>query len=288
MTGRAHASYAIMNDMKIRKVKSRIKIAIGCVIALACVIGLGYSGIKIFEWVTDSASTNIQTTKINGIVQTTELDDSEKTQIISSGEPDDAPYWKYLHTSLLDVDFTELRKINSETAGWIQLGGTNINYPYVQTANNDFYLKHSFDRSYNTAGWIFEDFRNKNDGSDKNMILYAHGRNDGSMFGNLRTILTNGWLNNSNNYYVRTVNDEETSLWQVFSVYRVPTTTDYIQTAFASDRQYEKFLTTIKNRSAKDFGATVTTSDKILTLSTCWNNSERVVLHAKLIKHQAR
>ena len=274
--------------MKIRKVKSRIKIAIYCVVALACVTGLGYSGYKIYEWVTDSASTHDQTTKINDVVKTAEIEDNDKTQIISAGEPDDAPYWKYLHTNLLDVDFTELRKINNETAGWIQLGGTNINYPFVQATNNDFYLKHSFDKSYNTAGWIFEDFRNKNDGTDKNTILYAHGRNDGSMFGTLRTILTNGWLNNSNNYYVRTVNDTESSLWQVFSVYRVPTTTDYIQTAFASDKQFEKFLDTIKNRSAKDFGATVATTDKILTLSTCWNDKERVVLHAKLIKHQAR
>ncbi len=288
MTEYFDATYAIISFMKIRRAKSRVKIAVGCVVALICVTGLGYSGYKIYEWVTDSAKTSDQTSKINDIVKTIEIKDSNDTKIISSGEPDDAPYWKYLNTSLLDVDLTELRKINNETAGWIQLGGTNINYPYVQGSNNDFYLKHSFDKSYNTAGWIFEDFRNKNDGSDKNLILYAHGRNDGSMFGTLRTILTNGWLKNPDNYYVRTVNDGEMALWQVFSVYRVPTTTDYIQTAFASDRQFEHFLGIIKNRSAKDFGATVTATDKILTLSTCWSNTERVVLHAKLIKHQAR
>jgi len=274
--------------MKIRKAKSRIKIAVGCIIALACVTGLGYSGYKIYEWVTDSASTSTQTTRINDVVNTDEITDNEHTQIISAGEADDAPYWKYLHTKLIDVDFTELRKINNETAGWVQLGGTNINYPFVQTSNNDFYLKHSFDKSYNTAGWIFQDFRNKNDGTDKNLILYAHGRNDGSMFGTLRTILTNGWMAHPENYYVRTVNDNESALWQVFSVYRVPTTTDYIQTTFVNDKQFERFLKIISERSAKDFGATVTTDDKILTLSTCWNSNERVVLHAKLIKHQAR
>ena len=282
------ASYDIIVFMKIRKVKSRVKISIACVIALACVIGLGYSGYKIFEWVTDSASTSDQTAKINDVTKTIEIKDNDKTQVIGSGEPDDAPYWKYLHTNLLDVDFTELRNINNETAGWIQLGGTNINYPFVQTSNNDFYLKHSFDKSYNTAGWIFEDFRNKNDGNDKNIILYAHGRNDGSMFGTLRTILTNGWLNNPDNYYVRTASDGEMALWQVFSVYRIPTTTDYIQTSFASDKQFLKFLETIKNRSTKDFGATISATDRVLTLSTCWNTKERVVLHAKLIKRQAR
>lgn len=274
--------------MKIKRTKSRIKIGVSCIIALVCVVGICYSGYKIYEWTTDSISTGDQTEIINDAATTREIDDSANTQIISSGEADDAPYWKYLHTKLIDVDFDELRKINSETAGWIQLGGTNINYPYVQTSNNDFYLKHSFDRSYNTAGWVFEDFRNKNDGSDKNMILYAHGRNDGSMFGTLRTILTNGWRNNSNNYIVRTATDSDSSLWQVFSVYRVEVTTDYIQTSFSSDAEFQKFVDTLKGRSVQDFGATVSGSDKILTLSTCYNSKERVVLHAKLIKRQAK
>jgi sortase B len=274
--------------MKIKRTKSRIKIGVSCIIALVCVVGICYSGYKIYEWTTDSISTGDQTEIINDAATTREIDDSANTQIISSGEADDAPYWKYLHTKLIDVDFDELRKINSETAGWIQLGGTNINYPYVQTSNNDFYLKHSFDRSYNTAGWVFEDFRNKNDGSDKNMILYAHGRNDGSMFGTLRTILTNGWRNNSNNYIVRTATDSDSSLWQVFSVYRIEVTTDYIQTSFSSDAEFQKFVDMLKGRSVQDFGATVSGSDKILTLSTCYNSKERVVLHAKLIKRQAK
>ena len=274
--------------MKIKRTKSRIKIGISCIVALVCVVGICYSGYKIYEWTTDSISTGDQTEIINDAATTREIDDSANTQIISSGEADDAPYWKYLNTKLIDVDFEELRKINNETAGWIQLGGTNINYPYVQTSNNDFYLKHSFDRSYNTAGWVFEDFRNKNDGSDKNMILYAHGRNDGSMFGTLRTILTNGWRNNSNNYIVRTATDSDSSLWQVFSVYRVEVTTDYIQTSFSSDAEFQKFADMLKGRSVQDFGATVSGSDKILTLSTCYNSKERVVLHAKLIKRQAK
>ena len=274
--------------MKIRKAKSRVKLVISCIVALVCVVGLCYSGYRIYEWVVDSAKTQTQTTKINDVATAVEITDSDDTKVISAGEPDDAPYWKYLHTKLIDVDLDELRTINSDTAGWIQLGGTNINYPYVQASNNEFYLKHSFDKSYNSAGWVFEDFRNRNDGTDRNMILYAHGRNDGSMFGTLRTILTNGWLNNPDNFYVRTVNDKDTALWQVFSVYRVPVTTDYIQTSFANDAQFEKFLMMLKNRSAKDFGATLSKTDKILTLSTCWNSNERVVLHAKLIKHQTR
>lgn len=266
----------------------RTQTCLRCFIALVCVIGVGYSGYKIIEWIADSESTKKQTSAISDASSIREISDGATTQIIKSGEPKDAPYWKYLKMSLIDVDFSELRKINNETSGWIQLSGTNVNYPFVQSTNNDYYLKHSFDKSYNSAGWVFEDFRNKNDGTDKNLILYAHGRNDGSMFGTLRTILTNGWLSNSSNYTVRTANETESDLWQVFSVYRIPVTTDYIQTSFSNNAQFGSFVNTLKNRSIKDFNVEVNGTDQILTLSTCYNSSERVVLHAKLIKRQLR
>ena len=48
---------------------------------------------------------------------------------------------------LINVNFTELKKINYDTIGWIQVNGTNINYPLVQTKNNDYYLTRSFDKS---------------------------------------------------------------------------------------------------------------------------------------------
>ena len=54
--------------------------------------------------------------------------------------------------NLINVDFNELKKINSNTKGWIQVNGTNINYPFVQAKDNKFYLTHSFDKSYNSAG----------------------------------------------------------------------------------------------------------------------------------------
>lgn len=60
---------------------------------------------------------------------------------------------------LIDVNFNELKKINNDTVGWIKVEGTNINYPFVHTNNNDYYLNHSFDKSSNGPdgySWIFE------------------------------------------------------------------------------------------------------------------------------------
>ena len=190
--------------------------------------------------------------------------------------------------NLIDVDFSELKKVNKQVKGWIQVNGTNINYPFVQAANNEYYLTRSFDKKYNRAGWVFMDYRNNSQDFDKNTILYAHGRIDNTMFGSLKNIMKSKWYSNSDHYIVKLSTENENTLWQVFSVYHVETTSDYIKTEFTSDEAYQEFLDLIKSRSALTFDTNVTVSDKVLTLSTCYNENERVVMHAKLIKKQSR
>ena len=275
--------------MKIRKAGSRVKLGISCIIALVCVVGLGFSGYKIVEWLIDSNNTKVQTSAIEELGDVTEVDDDDNTEIIpQKDETHEGMYWQYLKTKLIDVDFTELKAQNSDTKGWIQVGGTNINYPFVQTTNNEYYLKHSFDKKYNNAGWVFADFRNKLDGTDRNLILYAHGRYDGTMFGTLRTALSNGWTSNSENFIMRTSSEHENALWQVFSAYLIPTTNDYIQTSFMNDAEFDAFVKKLMKRSAYNFHTTVSGTDHIITLSTCHNEDKRMVLHAKLIKRSVR
>ena len=108
------------------------------------------------------------------------------------------------------------------------------------------------------------------------------------MFGSLKKILTSGWLNNSENYVVRLSTEYENTMWQVFSVYKINTTTDYLTIYFPTPDNKTEFLNNLKNRSAYDFNTPVNANDKILTLSTCYSDSERVVLHAKLIKREKR
>ena len=185
--------------------------------------------------------------------------------------------------NMIDVNFDKLLELNSDTKGWIQVKGTNINYPFVQAKDNDYYLKRSFNKSYNQAGWVFLDFRN-NYTDNKNTIIYAHGRTDTTMFGSLKNILKSDWLKNEDNYVVKIATPHEISLWQVFSIYRIPTTSDYIKTEFKSDDDFIDFTKMLIARSAYSFNTSVLEDDKILTLSTCYNDFEKVVMHAKLIK----
>ena len=188
----------------------------------------------------------------------------------------------------INVNFDELLSLNNETKGWIQVNGTNINYPIVQTSDNDYYLTHAFDKSWNSAGWVFMDYRNDSETFDKNTILYGHSRLDKTMFGSLKNILKSGWLDDTSNYVIKLSTPYENTMWQVFSVYHLPTTSDYLKVDFSSDSEFSDFLKLIYNRTAHNFGTSVSTNDKILTLSTCYANSEKLVVHAKLIKRETR
>ena len=158
----------------------------------------------------------------------------------------------------------------------------------MQAKDNEYYLTHSFDKKYNSAGWVFLDYRNTLKDDDKNTILYAHGRYDKTMFGSLKNILKSNWYKNKDNHVIKLSTEKENTLWQVVSVYHIKTTSDYIQTEFSSDEEYQALLDELINRSAYKFNTTVSSKDKILTLSTCYNEKERVVMHAKLIKKEIR
>ncbi|HPF83350.1 MAG TPA: class B sortase [Bacilli bacterium] len=245
------------------------------------------SSYKILNWFNDNKKIQKQINDYKKKTTIKEVKDNDNTTIIEQPDlPVSNPYYNYIKTNLIDVDFKNLKQINNEINGWIQVAGTNINYPFVQTKDNSFYLNHALDKNYNNAGWVFLDYRNNLNSNDKNTILYAHGRLDKIMFGTLKNILSNDWLKDSNNFIIRMSTEYENTLWQVFSVYRIPTTSDYLEINFNSDNEYKKFLDLIKNRSNYDFNTSINTTDKILTLSTCYDNNDKVVMHAKLIKKE--
>lgn len=247
-----------------------------------------FSLYNIIKWNIDARKTNKQIDELVNITKIEDVKDTEKTEIIPQENVNrENPYWDYIKYDLINVNFNELKQKNSDTVAWVQVNGTNINYPVVKTTDNDYYLTHSFDNSYNDAGWVFMDYRNTLN-EDKNTIIYAHARLDKTMFGSLHNIIEEDWLNNNSNYVVKLSTENENTLWQVFSVYIIPTTSDYLQTEFYSDEDFKNFTNTLIDRSYHNFNTTVNPSDRMLTLSTCWNNEEKLVLHAKLIKREVR
>ena len=247
------------------------------------------SASKVFNWFNDNNKVDNITEDILENVKVKEKKDNENTENINPPEDKWNDYWDYIKMNLLEIDFNQLLKRNSDTVGWIEVKGTNINYPIVQTTDNNYYLTHAFDKTENEAGWVFMDYRNDSVNFNQNTIIYAHSRLTGSMFGSLKNILNSSWYTNKNNHIIRLSTPTENTMWQVFSVYTIPKESYYITPNFNSNEAYQEFLNTMKSRSEVDFSAEVNTNDKILTLSTCKDNfGNRVVMHAKLIKKESR
>lgn len=110
-----------------------------------------------------------------------------------------------------------------ETIGWVRIPGTGIDYPVVQTTDNEFYLTHNYKGDKDVKGAIYMDFRNDDIGDDRNYILYGHKMIDGSMFSDLVYYVQDGsYKRYFNNYNTVKYDDyEEETEWKIFSAYVV-------------------------------------------------------------------
>ncbi len=271
--------------MKKRRIKKSIKKIIAIIFFTLTIITIAFCSYKIVLWAHDNKKTKEITKDINEQITIT-TSEEEIIDIIDPETPKEDPVWSYDASLVKNVDLSKLYQINNETVGWIIMENTQINYPVVQHEDNDYYLNRSFDKSINGAGWVFMDYRNNAKEMDRNTIIYAHGRLDYTMFGSLRKTLNEKWYNNPENYIINYSTDNYNSLWQIFSLYKIPTTNDYLQINFANDEEYVNWLNMLKDRSIYDFKTNVSSENKTITLSTCYNDDEKLVVHAKLIKIQ--
>lgn len=174
--------------------------------------------------------------------------------------------------------------INPDVVGWLKINETNIDYPVVQSSDNDYYLKHNLYNETDKNGWIYMDYRNSSYEMDANTIIFGHNMYySGIMFGTLANAYKKSWYSNPENQIISFDTIYESNQYQIFSIYKIPKSTDYLKTYFADDNEFIEFVNLIKGRSVNDFGIEVNPGDKILTLSTCSNHSDRLVVHAKLI-----
>ena len=119
-----------------------------------------------------------------------------------------------------------------------------------------------------------------------NTIIYGHNpsRID-IMFKELNKTLTPEWYTNKENQIITFNTESGDKRWQIFSIYRIPNTNDYLHNTFATDQEFLVFANKMKARSIYDFGVEIKEDDKMLTLSTCQGGGiDRLAIHAILIK----
>lgn len=272
-------------EYKKRKIKKKIiwytVFIISLIVFVICIL-------KIFLWNQDNKDIDKITKEINTEKITKEIP-SETAENINPPENKKDDYWDYIKMDMLSVDFNELKEKNNDTVGFIKVNGTNVNYPIVQSTDNKYYLKHAFDKTANSAGWVFADYRNNMVDFDKNTVIYGHSRSNQTVFGSLKKVLNKSWYSNKDNHIIKLSTPTENSLWQIVSIYTIQPESYYITTKF-SNTQFQTFIKTIKERSQINFSGTINENDKILTLSTCEDTAgtRRLVIHAKLIKLDKR
>ena len=86
----------------------------------------------------------------------------------------------------LQVNWSGLKELNPEIIAWVMIPDTKINYPIVQTSNNEYYLNHLFDGTPNDSGAIFLDYLNDPALKGKNNFIYGHNLLNGTMFAGLK------------------------------------------------------------------------------------------------------
>ena len=212
------------------------------------------------------------------ITQVIEISDSEKIlEELNENKGED-------ERKAVNEKIAALIQENPDTVAWLKVNNTNIDYPVVKSNNNEYYLNHNFYMEDDYNGWVFMDYRNNTELISDNLIIYAHNRySSGVMFGTLQNALRYSWYTDPSNQIISLETLYDSLDYQIFSIYKISVTTDYMQTIFADDTSRLEFYNMLKDRSIYNFDVTLNGDDKILTLSTCADEDNRYVIHAVLI-----
>lgn len=175
--------------------------------------------------------------------------------------------------SAFSVDFDALKEENSETLGWILIEDTPVSYPLMQTDNNDYYLKHTYNRIYSDFGSIFIDYRCSSDLSDKNTIIYGHNTKNDSMFGSLKKYKDAAYL--EQHPFIYLIYEDYVYKYAIFSMFTTTTSSNVYTLDFESAADYRQWIRDMHSHSVVDTGEYKPTGkEKIITLSTCTSRTE--------------
>lgn len=225
----------------------------------------------------------------NDILSSTEILEQENDEVIDEFEYIPNEIDTYANVSYMSVDFNNLIRQNNETVAWIKVNNTNVNYSVVQHNDNEYYLKHDFNKRNNSNGWIYADYRANFEYFGTNTIIYGHNLTNRKMFGSLIWCLKKSWYTNEDNQYIKLSTPTSNTVWKIFSIYTIKPEVYYLKTYFETESEHQTFLNTLNSRSIYNFNEELSTEDKILTLSTCSDDgTKRVVIHAKMIKAEYR
>lgn len=155
---------------------------------------------------------------------------------------------------------------NSDIIGKLYIPNTSLNVPIVQGEDNEYYLNHLIDKSYNTLGSVFLDYRNQV--TDQKILIYGHNSWDVSTeFHMLENYLDSNYYDGHSEIYFET--DDQVYHYRIFSVYIATNDFQHVNLKL-SDSEYATHLYWLSSQSIYDTGVSVSNYDDILILQTCY------------------
>lgn len=248
------------------------------ILLIICISVFCYSAYKLGKSGLDTYKSKKENEEIAEIFYSTGVTPSD------GGEQETTPT-PTLMPETLEEKFARLNSINKDIKAWINVANTNIDYAVVQASDNDYYLRKNIYKKYSYSGSIFMDYRCSIwDENTKNIIIYGHNMKANNMFHQLQKFKKEKFFKNEKNI-ITLYTPNGTITARAFSAYVTDTGFNYLYTSFPNDEAYKEYLDSITAKSMFTSSVSVSTEDRIITLSTCDYDFDdaRLVVHAKII-----
>ena len=188
-------------------------------------------------------------------------------------------------------DYAPVFALNQSTIGWIRIEGTGVDYPVMQTSNNDYYLNHNFDQEEDNNGSIYLDKDCSIWPRSQNLLIYGHNMKSGKMFGSLKKYKDEAFYKDHSLIQFDTIYEKGT--YQVMFIFN-EIIHDETEVAFKyyqfisanSEEEFNSYMNEMKEMSLYDTGVMAMYGDALITLSTCdyTKDSDRFAIVAKKIR----
>ena len=169
----------------------------------------------------------------------------------------------------------QLQGQNTDIVGWLEIENTNINYPVLQGADNNYYMTHNYKNEKSKNGSIFLEANYNWNIPSNNLLIYGHNLGNGMMFQELLKYEKKSFY--QEHPVIRFTTAEEDTEYEIISVFKSRVYYKSEKNVFRyyyfinneSEEEYNEFVKNAKNASLYPIDATASYGDQLITLSTC-------------------
>ena len=252
--------------------KEKIRKFLAIVFLLIFIISITY--IIAYFYTTYKNETNFK--ELQSIMNTVRV--VENKNIASENEPQNVNSYEVnqeKNNNAKIENFKELKKLYSNIVAWIEIENTTINYPIMQSNDNDYYLYRNYKNEYSRYGSIFLDYKYDFSKDSQNFLIYGHNNNDEMMFNELLKYQEKEYFeahpsinliteNDITNYKIVSVFKSQVYSQDATNVFRY-----YNYVDLSNEDTFTNYITNVKKASIYDIDIEPKLGDDIITLSTC-------------------